>query len=138
MGHDEAEIRPPRQMPHLALEAVPRPQVVGVEKGHELAARVLQAGITGARHPAVGLAPKAYVVARRDRRAGVGRAIVDHDHLGWRIGLGDGALDGRGQVRRAVVDRNDDADERRAQLRASRTARTAGPTAVSSEPSSRM
>jgi hypothetical protein len=95
-----------------------RDDVVGVHEGDELAAGVLDAGVARGAQAAVLLAydPEARVARGEllgERRAGVGRAVVDEDRLEVAVGLPGERVQAGRQVALDVVDGDDDADPRR-------------------------
>ena len=99
----------------LERELAGAPHVVGVQKGHELPAGPGQAGVTRARHAGLLLEDvdhaRVAAVARRDDLPGlVGGPVVDDDRLELGPLLGQHAVDGAGDHRRAIVSGDDHAD----------------------------
>ena len=97
------------------LVGVARQCVVAVDERQELARGGRGAVVAGVAEPAVGLGdqPEARVVggeALRDRRAVVGRAVVDHQHLEVAEGLPGDRLQAVFEVALDVVDRHHHAD----------------------------
>lgn len=84
--------------------------VVGVEKGHELTAREVDAGVPGSVCPSLIWklveVDTRVVEALNDIGDLVGRAVVDHDEFEVRVSLGENAADGPREHIRAVVCRN--------------------------------
>ena len=116
----EGEDRPRRlHVADLAGELLGAPAVVGVEKGDEAAARRGDRGVARRRRPAVGVpedraqAPVRIRERADMRTAGVGRAVVDEDHLPGAHGLRLHRGDGLRQRPCRVMDRGDHRDRRR-------------------------
>src|SRR5439155_23682333 len=85
----------------------------GVEVGTLLPARDADGSVTRRGVAMVPLAqhPQAPGGAPDDRRRVVDRAVVDDDHLGCRVGLGERAVERVGEEPRPVAARDDDAHE---------------------------
>jgi hypothetical protein len=98
-----------------ARQRIGERHVVVIEHPHVVAGDVLQAEIGGARlaHLGGGLEVENAGQERLDHGArGVGRAIVDHDDLRRREGLGEQALEALGEERRSIEGGDNDADPR--------------------------
>ena len=99
------------------LVGVRRQHVVAVEEREELAAGRAGAGVAGAPEAAVRLPDQPEAAVTRGERAGdpgagVGRPVVDHDHLEIAHGLRGERLEARLEVGLDVEHRDDDADAR--------------------------
>ena len=104
---------------HLTLELVGRHEVVAVEKLHPSALGGAEPDIARGARPSIFVDLDHGPVAAKIRRQlvsdnldrVVGRAVVDHDQLQVRIGLGQEIVDRVQDPRLGVVGRHDDADE---------------------------
>jgi hypothetical protein len=111
----------PRERPREPLEGIERQPVVAVHEREELAAGRLHARVARVPEAAVGLPhePQARValgMALGDRRAAVGRPVVDDDDLEVAERLPRQRPQAVVEIGLDVVDRHDDADERHPRL----------------------
>ena len=90
------------------------PDVVLIQKRHQFAMTGLDAGVSGNGRPAVGLVyyPDAIPVAFEDFHAVVFGAVVDRDHFNLRVSLVERAVNALPQVRAAVINRDDNGNQR--------------------------
>ncbi len=119
VAEDQLQLGPRCEGGELALDLVRLPEVVGIEKGDELAAgdserRVARRPDAGAR---LGNHLDFRAVAGGNRGAAVARAVVDDNHLVAGASLGQHALDRLGEVGLTVADWDCRGDGRLSQVR---------------------
>ena len=114
VGMDEARLLIGFEQRDLAGKLLRVPPVVGIEKGDVLAVGFLNGPVArGAKTPVGVLHIKdALSEAGGDGRSVIGGAVVDDDDLDVRVGLGEDAFDGLGEIPTVVVAGNDGRDSR--------------------------
>ena len=110
------ELSGARQQPMHARQMMRQEDIVGIEKRHEFAARLVKAAIARRATAGIGLVEIVDAAVGKlihDRTRIVGRAIIHHHYLEILEGLGAHGLDRLPQGLGAVEDGNHDAEERR-------------------------
>ena len=114
VGHAEVESGIVAEAPHLALELLPMPEIVGIEERQEHAARGVGAEVARRRGPLPPLSHDTDAIAERARdvQAVVVGAVVGDDDLDRRVALVPDAGERVPQKAAGVEHGDDAADER--------------------------
>src|SRR5205085_12125026 len=89
----------------------PLESIVGIQTHDKRTARCLNAGVCRSGKALIPLLYEAHGEASRDVSGVIGRAVINDDHLDWRIALSQRTVDRLGQEAAVVEARNNDADE---------------------------
>jgi hypothetical protein len=98
----------------LARQGLGQEEVVGIEEGHDLAARRRDSAVAGGSRPGILLSDQPDAIGERREGGGgvVGGTVVDHDDLDGRVGLIENAANGFHDETGPIVGGDDHADRR--------------------------